>query len=186
MKITRRQLRRIIKEEKRKLVEIGFGSMEPFAPDYDTRDPLDDFEPIQLSYTNPQTGEAVSKPLYSNGEADDAFALMFSIDPNIKYSVDDIREGKHNMKITKRQLRRIITEATRESMINEGSSGAEIENGIQRALEMNPVLSGIDLIDHVMQEVPGTYHQRVEEYMDEMMESGLLSWDVEEDEWRLA
>jgi len=48
------------------------------------------------------------------------------------------------------------------------------------------VLSGIDLIDHVMQEVPGTYHQRVEEYMDEMMESGLLSWDVEEDEWRLA
>jgi hypothetical protein len=111
MKITKRQLRRIIKEEKSKLVEIGFGSMEPFAPDYDTRDPLDDFDPIQLSYTNPQTGEAVSKPLYSSGEADDAFDLMFSIDPNIKYSVDDIREGKRNIKTTRQQLRRIIKEA---------------------------------------------------------------------------
>ena len=90
------------------------------------------------------------------------------------------------MKITKRQLRRIITEATRESMLNEGASGAEIENGIQRALEMNPVMSGIDLIDHVRRELPNAYHQRIEEYMDEMLESGLLSWDVEEDEWRLA
>jgi hypothetical protein len=120
IKITENQLRQIIKEEKSKLDEIGFGSMEPFAPDYDTLDPLDDFEPIQLSYTNPQTGEAVSKPLYSNGEADDAFDLMFSIDPNIKYSVDDIREGRPNMKITnerkskmkvtKRQLRKLIRE----------------------------------------------------------------------------
>ena len=90
------------------------------------------------------------------------------------------------MKITKKQLRRIIREATRKSMLNEGASGAEIENGIQRALEMNPVMSGIDLIDHVRQELPGAYHVRIEEYMDEMLESGLLSWDVEEDEWSLA
>ena len=90
------------------------------------------------------------------------------------------------MKIAKRQLRRIIREATRKSMLNEGASGVEIENGIQRALEMNPVMSGIDLIDHVRQELPGAYHQRIEEYMDEMLENGLLSWDVEEDEWSLA
>ena len=90
------------------------------------------------------------------------------------------------MKITKRQLRRIIREATRKSMLNEGASGAEIEDGIQRALEMNPVMSGIDLIDHVRQELPGAYHQRIEEYMDEMLENGLLSWNVEEDEWSLA
>jgi hypothetical protein len=90
------------------------------------------------------------------------------------------------MKITKSQLRRIIREATRKSMFHEGASGAEIESGIQRALEMNPVMSGIDLIDHVRQELPGAYHQRIEEYMDEMLDSGLLSWDQQFDEWRLA
>jgi hypothetical protein len=127
MNITKRQLVRLIKEEKRKLTEIGFGSMEPFAPDYDTRDTFDDFEPIQLSYTNPQTGEEVSRSLYSNGEADDAFELMFSIDPNIKYSVDDIREGKHNIKITKRQLRRIIKEE-KQKLLKE-QFGSMVETG---------------------------------------------------------
>jgi hypothetical protein len=115
------------------------------------------------------------------------------------------------MKITKRQLRRII----REAMVTAGTpfsrspdaemaataaesgaagmsrtpseSGIAIENSIQRALEMTPVMSGIDLIDHVMQDIPGhVYHQRVADYMDEMLEDDLLSWDVEEDEWRLA
>ena len=48
-------------------------------------------------------------------------------------------------------------------------------------------MSGIDLIDYVMEDIPGhVYHQRVADYMDEMLESGLLSWDIEEDEWKLA
>jgi len=109
------------------------------------------------------------------------------------------------MKITKRQLKRIIeamvTKGTPYSRhpaaemaadtAERGAAGMSrvnpIENSIQRALEMTPVMSGIDLIDHVMQEIPGhVYHQRVEDYMDEMLEDGLLSWNVEEDEWRLA
>ena len=89
------------------------------------------------------------------------------------------------MKITRRQLRRIIKEE-KQKLLNEGASGAEIQNGIQRALEMNPVMTGIDLIDHVRQELPGAYHQRIEEYMDEMLDSGLLSWDHLQDEWSLA
>jgi hypothetical protein len=115
------------------------------------------------------------------------------------------------MKITKRQLKRII----REAMVTKGtpysrspdaemaaaaaergaagmsrrpsSSGSAIADSIQKALERNGVMSGIDLIDYVMEDIPGhVYHQRVEDYMDEMLEDDLLSWDVEEDEWRLA
>jgi len=82
------------------------------------------------------------------------------------------------MKITKRQLKRIIRESV---------SGSAIETSIQRALEINGVMSGIDLIDYVMEDIPGhVYHQRVADYMDEMLEDGLLSLDLEEDEWRLA
>ena len=90
------------------------------------------------------------------------------------------------MRITKRQLRRIIKEEKRK-LLNEGASGAEIQDSILRALGMTSGgMTGIDLIDHVRQELPGAYHQRIEEYMDEMLDSGLLSWNVEEDEWRLA
>ena len=91
------------------------------------------------------------------------------------------------MKITKRQLRRIIREAARKNMLNEGASGAEIQDSILRALEMTSRgMTGIDLIDHVRQELPGAYHQRIEEYMDEMLDSGLLSWDDHGDLWSLA
>ena len=91
------------------------------------------------------------------------------------------------MKITKRQLRRIIREAARKNMLNEGASGAEIQDSILRALEMTSRgMTGIDLIDHVRQELPGAYHQRIEEYMDEMLDSGLLSWNAKPDVWRLA
>jgi len=91
------------------------------------------------------------------------------------------------MKITKRQLRRIVREAARENLVNEGASGADIQNSIQKALEMNRVMSGIDVIDFVMNDIPGhVYHQRVEDYMDEMLDDGVLSWDIEEDEWKLV
>ena len=144
MKITKRQLRRIIKEEKSRLIEIGFGSMEPFAPDYDTRDTLDDFDPIQLSYTNPQTGEAVSKPLYSSGEADDAFDLMFSIDPNIKYSVDDIREGKCNIKTTRQQLRRIVREYKSVSFPQRGGDPLAMARELETIFyNLDDMLSGL-------------------------------------------
>ena len=109
------------------------------------------------------------------------------------------------MKITKRQLKRIIKEEKRKlleeawDIIDDPNpaaagvsrtpsrSGSAIEDSIQRALETNTIMSGIELIDYVQQDIPGhVYHQRVEEYMDEMMDNGLLSWDVEEDEWSLA
>ena len=84
---------------------------------------------------------------------------------------------------------RIIPEATQnsESLVNEGASGADIQNSIQKALERNGIMSGIDLIDYVMNDIPGhVYHQRVADYMDEMMEDGVLRLNVEEDEWSLA
>ena len=84
------------------------------------------------------------------------------------------------MKITKRQLRRIIREA-------KDLSGSEIESSIQKALERHGAMSGLDLIDYVMNDIPGhVYHQRVADYMDEMLDDDLLLWDVEEDEWSLA
>ena len=66
--------------------------MEEFGPDYDAWPEEERFEPIRLSYTNPQTGEEVVKDLRDEDLADIAFARMFDLDPDIKYSVDDLDE----------------------------------------------------------------------------------------------
>ena len=100
-KITKKQLRRIIREAIQKINksriaesygQTGYGSMEEFGPDYDAWPEEERFEPIRLSYTNPQTGEEVVKDLRDEDLADIAFARMFDLDPDIKYSVDDLDE----------------------------------------------------------------------------------------------
>ncbi len=73
--------------------------------------------------------------------------------------------------------------------LSRGASATDLDipDSIQRALELNGVMSGIDLIDYVMESIPGhVYHQRVADYMDEMLDDGTLAWNVEEDEWRLS
>ena len=48
-------------------------------------------------------------------------------------------------------------------------------------------MAGIDLIDYVMDSIPGhVYHQRVADIMDEMLEDGELKTTLPNDEWSLA
>ena len=98
------------------------------------------------------------------------------------------------MKITRTQLRRIVREAARENIVNEGASSADIRNTILKALDPRRPrydgggpMAGLALIDYVMDNIPGhVYHQRVADIMDEMLDDGELRFNVEEDEWRLA
>ena len=99
------------------------------------------------------------------------------------------------MKITRTQLRSIIKEATQnsENLVNEGASSADIRNTILKALDPRrprydgEPMAGIDLIDYVMDNIPGhVYHQRVADIMDEMLEDGELKTTLPNDEWSLA
>ncbi len=100
------------------------------------------------------------------------------------------------MKITRTQLRRIIKEATQnsENLVSEGASSADIRNTILKALDPRRPrydgggpMAGIDLIDYVMDNIPGhVYHQRVADIMDEMLEDGELKTTLPNDEWSLA
>jgi hypothetical protein len=89
------------------------------------------------------------------------------------------------MKITRRQLRRIITEAARGSMVNEGSTETEIENSIMRTLADQPGIGGMELAQRVMSEVPGVDRDSVFSFLDVLLEDGVVYFNEEEDEWTL-
>jgi hypothetical protein len=192
MKITKRQLIRIIKEQMA-IVDVPKDIQDRIAK---IQDPLDR-EALE---------DGVDEVLGGEKDLSDLEGWLEDIESGGGLEAMKERKTSH-MKVTKRQLRRII----REAMVTKGTpysrspdaemaaaaaergaagmpQNSPIENSIQRALEMNPVMSGTDLIDHVIQDIPGqhVWHQRVADFMDEMLEDDLLSWDVEEDEWRLA
>lgn len=150
MKVTKRQLQRIIAEEKQKLTE--------------NRDELKDFR-ITLTVRVP---------------ARSVEYVLNSIEDGMEFD-EEIGEGILHYDV--QEVARVAPPKT----IKEGASGHDIESSIQKALEINGVMSGIDLIDYVMDDIPGhVYHQRVADYMDEMLDDGVLTWDIKEDEWRLA
>lgn len=160
MKITKQQLRTIIAEERQKLLSE---KMNPAMAEIEN----------QLKHTLASYIDTYMTSMNMNAG-----------DPSDRRRVYNRIESLTSMIIGEGSQK---NRTTRHRMIREAASGSDIEESIQKALEINGVMSGIDLIDYVMSDIPGhVYHQRVADYMDEMMESGLLLWDVEEDEWRLA
>lgn len=154
MKITKRQLQRIIKEEKQKLNE---GSIDDAAK--------------EMAKLIDQIGSLPFARAALDALGDEATEKGWSI----------VNWVKRNYRL-------------RENLVNEGGSSSDIRSTILTALDPRRSrydgggpMSGIDLIDYVMDNIPGhVYHQRVYDIMDEMLEDGELRFNVEEDEWSLA
>ncbi len=95
------------------------------------------------------------------------------------------------MKVTNRQLRRLIREAMEDQLPYEDSDSSvhtetEIENSIMRTLENKPGIGGMTLAQRVMGEVPGVDRDSVFSFLDVLLEDGLVFFDDEEDAWYIA
>ena len=102
------------------------------------------------------------------------------------------------MKITRSQLRSIIKEAINEVRPhNRGTEGYEMtaqaavdkkmHDAIIDLLPMRGVqgLSGAEVVDAVNQELPDIDAEMIYDFLDELLEDGVVKFDVEMDEWSL-
>ncbi len=96
------------------------------------------------------------------------------------------------MKITKRQLRKII----RESLIQEvgiapGVSQSLTSKMYETIIDLLPMrgaqgISGAELVDAVNQEHPEIDAELIYDFLDTLLEDGVVNFDVEMDEWSLV
>ena len=85
------------------------------------------------------------------------------------------------MKITKRQLRRIIREA-----ISSPDQEKRMYDTIIDILPMRgDAISGRELVDAVNQEHPDIDAELIYSFLDELLEDNVVNFDVEMDEWSL-
>ena len=87
------------------------------------------------------------------------------------------------MKITKRQLRKII----RESLLNESPDQEKrMYDSIIDILPMRgDAISGSELVDAVNQDHPDIDAELIYDFLDTLLEDGVVDFDVEMDEWSL-
>ena len=103
------------------------------------------------------------------------------------------------MRITKRQLRRIIKEAINEVRPhNRGTEGYEMtaQAGVDKKMydaiiDILPMrgaqgMSGSELVDSVNQVHPEIDAEMIYDFLDELLEDGEVKFDVEMDEWSLT
>ena len=93
------------------------------------------------------------------------------------------------MKITRRQLRKIIKEAINEVGIAPGvpqSLTSKLYEAVIKVLEGRPGMSGAELVDTVNQMHPSIDAELIYEFLDELLEDGEVTFDVENDAWSLA
>tara|TARA_B100000214_G_C23770542_1_gene536539 strand:- start:180 stop:713 length:534 start_codon:yes stop_codon:yes gene_type:complete len=85
------------------------------------------------------------------------------------------------MKITRRQLRRIIREA-----ISSPDQDKRMYDVIIDILPMRgDAISGRELVDAVNQELPDIDAEMIYNFLDELLEDDVVNFDVEMDEWSL-
>ena len=101
------------------------------------------------------------------------------------------------MKITRRQLRSIIKEAINEVRPhNSGTEGYEMtaQAGVDKKMldaiiDILPMrgggMSGSELVDSVNQEHPDIDAELIYDFLDELLEDGVVNYDVDMDEWSL-
>ena len=93
------------------------------------------------------------------------------------------------MKITRRQLKKIIKEAINEVGIAPGvpqSLTSKLYEAVIKVLEGRPGMSGAELVDTVNQMHPSIDAELIYEFLDELLEDGEVTFDVENDAWSLA
>ena len=86
------------------------------------------------------------------------------------------------MKITRKQLRKIIKEA-----MHNPEQDKKMYDTIIDLLPMRGAqgMSGAEVVDSVNQELPGIDAELIYEFLDELLEDGVVNFDVEMDEWSL-
>ena len=89
------------------------------------------------------------------------------------------------MRVTRRQLRRIITEAVGDPGGGTQNIETEIENSIMDTLVDQPGIGGMELAQQVMSKVPGVDRDSVFSFLDVLLEDGVVYFNEEEDEWHL-
>tara|TARA_Y100000817_G_scaffold243996_1_gene195972 strand:- start:571 stop:840 length:270 start_codon:yes stop_codon:yes gene_type:complete len=89
------------------------------------------------------------------------------------------------MKITRKQIRRIIQEVGIAPGVPQ-SLTSKLYEAVIEVLEGRPGMSGAELVDTVNQMHPSIDAELIYEFLDELLEDGEVSFDVEGDAWSLA
>ena len=89
------------------------------------------------------------------------------------------------MKITRKQLRKIIIEAGIAAGVRQ-SLTSKLYEAIIGVLERRPGMSGAELVDTVNQMHPSIDAEMIYDFLDVLEQDGEVMFNVEEDEWRLT
>ena len=89
------------------------------------------------------------------------------------------------MKITRKQLRKIIQEVGIASGVPQ-SLTSKLYEAVMEVLEEMPGMSGAELVDSVNQMHPEVDAELIYEFLDELLDDGEVMFDVENDAWSLA
>ena len=93
------------------------------------------------------------------------------------------------MRITKRQLRKIIKEAINEVGIAPGvrqSLTSQLYEAVIEVLEGRPGMSGAELVDTVNQMHPSIDAELIYDFLDQLEADGEIMYDESMDAWSLA
>ena len=89
------------------------------------------------------------------------------------------------MKITRKQLRKIIIEAGIAAGVRQ-SLTSKLYEAIIGVLERRPGMSGAELVDTVNQMHPSIDAEMIYDFLDVLEQDGEVMFNVEEDEWSLT
>ena len=89
------------------------------------------------------------------------------------------------MKITRKQLRKIIQEVGIAPGVPQ-SLTSKLYEAVMEVLEEMPGVSGAELVDSVNQMHPEVDAELIYEFLDELLDDGEVMFDVENDAWSLA
>ena len=172
MRVTKRQLRRLIKEAQ-------WGRFTGGAA------PLDE-PPMDSGPMSPEEQQRVFDMLVDSGsdpkelKATGNYPDVESLDSEVARRYFQRMMGETKMKITKRQLRRIIRE-----VIAPGPAGFSLQDIILGIIKDNPGMGGQDIVSAVQFQPmdPPVERDEIFAVLDELQENDKVFFSVEEDEW---
>jgi hypothetical protein len=171
MRVTRRQLRRIIKEE---LETLSYDAKTISAEEAESaelaKEKAEDIVPVEDAW-------------------DGGANLVHPVDFEALSVDDKVVHGQEVMKVTESQLRRIIMESYMKERYG------QIEEIIYSVLEVAPGIAGMDLVDELQSiwavealnsDAPPVDRDEIFSILDNLQEENEVFFDVEEDAWYMA
>ena len=96
----------------------------------------------------------------------------------------EANKKEEEMKITRRQLRRIIREVGIAPRARQ-SLTSKLYEAVIETLTKRPRMSGAELVDTVNQMHPSVDAELIYDFLDQLLDDGEVFFDVAEDEWSL-